>query len=55
MTYKKLYRLLSKTNDEQYMERMSIKQNQMNSKLKDFSKEETFDLMNKVEQETMFG
>jgi len=55
MTYKKLYRMLSKTNDEQDAERMSIKQNQMNSKLRDFTKEETFDLMNKAEKETMFG
>jgi len=55
MTYKKLYRLLSKTNDEHDVERLLIKQNQMNSKLRDFSKEQTFDLMNKAEKETMFG
>ena len=55
MTYKKLYRLLSKTNDEQDKERMSIKQNQINSKLRDFTNEETFDLMPQAEKETMFG
>ena len=55
MTYKKLFRLLSKTNDEEDRERYSIKQNQMNSKLNNFAKEETFDLMSQAEQETMFG
>ena len=55
MTYKKLYRLLSKTNDEEDQEKFSIKQNQMSSKLNDFTKEETFDFMSQVEKETMFG
>ena len=34
---------------------MSIKQNQINSKLRDFTNEETFDLMPQAEKETMFG